>query len=156
MPTQLTTTTHLLIAGSRAVSGEALDYARRVVRWAHHLGYTMVVGDNPRGVDLAVVLECRRLKANVVVVGVTRYPRNGGCKHGSYIEVERDTYRAACGRLLDGDTARDRYMVDMCQRGVFVWNGESSGTKAGYDYMVRRGKEAHLITFERKVAWRHG
>jgi hypothetical protein len=41
-------------------------------------------------------------------------------------------------------------MVDNSQRGLFVWNGDSQGTKRGYDYMVSRQKEAHLMTFALK------
>lgn len=143
-------TFNLLIAGSRYATYQALEYARRVVRRAHQLGHTIVVGDNPKGVDMAVVQECRRLKAKVLVVGVTNAPRNGGCSHGSYVKVERDTYRAAGGHLLDGYHVRDRWMVDNAGRGIFIWNGDSRGTKAGYNYAVQRGKEAHLISFERR------
>lgn len=152
---QAVSETHIMIAGSRYANREALDYARRVVRRVHQLGYTIVVGDNPKGVDMAVVQECRRLKAKVLVVGVTNSPRNGGCSHGGYVKVERDTYRAAGGNLYDRYHVRDRWMVDNSQRGVFVWNGDSQGTKAGYEYMVSRQKEAHLITFSVKGA-RHG
>lgn len=140
-------TLHIMIAGSRDASGEMLDYARRVVRRAHQLGHVIVVGDNPKGVDMAVVRECRRLKAAVVVVGVANFPRNGGCRHGRYLKVDRDLYRAGGGRLLDKYTVRDRYMADMCGLGMFIWNGDSRGTKLGYDYMVSRQKEAHLIPF---------
>jgi len=147
--------THVLIAGSRyAVSTsqrvEMLDYARRVVQRAHAKGYTILVGDNPNGVDMAVVQECRRLKAKVIVAGIANIPRNGGCWHGTYVKVTRDLYRSAGGDLLNGYTARDRWMVDSCQRAIFVWNGDSPGTKAGYDYAVQRGKEAHLINFDRE------
>jgi ribonuclease HI len=155
VPPQAGSETHIMIAGSRNATRAALDYARRVVRRAHHLGHTIVVGDNPKGVDMAVVHECRRLQAKVIVVGVTNGPRNGGCQHGSYVKVERSTYRAASGRLFDRYHERDRWMVDNTQRSVFIWNGYSCGTKAGYDYAVRRGREAHLMTFERKEM-RHG
>ena len=155
VPPQAVSEMHIMIAGSRYANREALDYARRVVRRVHQLGHTIVVGDNPKGVDMAVVQECRRLKAKVLVVGVTNNPRNGGCSHGSYVKVERDTYRAAGGHLFDRYHVRDRWMVDNSQRGVFVWNGDSKGTKAGYEYMVSRQKEAHLITFALKGA-RHG
>ncbi|MEZ4666535.1 MAG: ribonuclease H [Anaerolineae bacterium] len=155
MPPQAVSEFHLMVAGSRYANREALDYARRVVRRAHELGHTIVVGDNPKGVDMAVVQECRRLKAKVLVVGVTNNPRNGGCSHGSYVKVERDTYRSAGGYLFDRYHTRDRWMVDNSQRGMFIWNGDSKGTKAGYDYMVSRQKEAHLVTFALKGA-RHG
>ncbi len=147
--------TYLMIAGSRYSTSEALNYARRVVQRAHQLGYTIIVGDNPKGVDMAVIQECRRLKAKVLVVGITDFPRNGGCSHGSYIKVERDTYRAAGGYLLDGYHTRDRWMVDNSNIGMFIWNGDSPGTKAGHNYMLSRSKEAHLVTFKFKEA-RHG
>jgi ribonuclease HI len=155
VPPQAVAEMHIMIAGSRYANREALDYARRVVRRVHQLGHTIVVGDNPKGVDMAVVQECRRLKAKVLVVGVTNNPRNGGCSHGGYVKVERDTYRAAGGHLFDRYHVRDRWMVDNSTRGMFIWNGDSQGTKRGYDYMVSRHKEAHLMTFALKGA-RHG
>jgi hypothetical protein len=59
---------------------------------------------------MAVVQECRRLKAKVLMVGVTNNPRNGGCSHGGYVKLERDTYRAAGGHLYDRYHVRDRWM----------------------------------------------
>lgn len=154
-PPQAVSEIHILIAGSRYATREALDYARRVVRRVHQLGHTIVVGDNPKGVDMAVVQECRRLKAKVLVVGITNRPRNGGCSHGGYVKVEPDTYRAAGGHRLDRYHVRDRWMVDNAHRGMFIWNGDSQGTKRGYDYMVSRKKETHLVTFESKGVRRH-
>lgn len=142
-------TKHVMIAGSRYATREMLDYARRAVQRAHAKGYTVIVGDNPKGVDMAVVQECRRLKARVIVAGIANFPRNYGCKHGSYIKVERDLYRVMGGELLDGYSARDRWMVDQAQVCLFVWNGDSPGTKVGYDYAVLRGKNAHLVNFDR-------
>ncbi|MEQ8675297.1 MAG: hypothetical protein RIC84_18920 [Aggregatilineales bacterium] len=142
-------TVHVMIAGSRDATPQMLNYARRAVQLAYECGYTVIVGDNPNGVDMAVVRECRRLKAKVTVAGVSNFPRNGGCKHGQYMKVHRDTYRGAKGYLLNRYTVRDRWMVDNATLGVFVWNGESPGTRLGYDYMISRGKEAHLITFGR-------
>ena len=147
--------THLMIAGSRYSTREALAYARRVVQRAHQLDFTIVVGDNPKGVDMTVVQECRRLKAKVLVVGITNFPRNGGCSHGRYVKIERDTYQAAGGYLLDGYHTRDRWIADNANVGMFIWNGDSQGTKSGYAYMLSRHKEAHLITFKFKEA-RHG
>jgi hypothetical protein len=146
----------LLIAASQYATREALEYGRRVVRRAHTLGYTIVVGDNPKGVDMAVVQEFRRLKAQVLVVSVTNRPRNGGCSHGSYVQIDRDPYHAAGGHLLDRYHAPDRWMVDNSNRGMFIWNGDSRGTKLGYDYMVSRKKEVYLVTFELRGAPHHG
>jgi hypothetical protein len=143
--------TSVLIVGSRSASPQMLDYARRAVRRAKERGYTVMVGDNPQGVDMAVVRECRRLHVSVTVAGAGNFPRNGGCQHGSYIKVHRDTYRAANGYLLNRYTVRDRWMVDNAQIGVFIWNGDSPGTKLGYDYMLSRKKDAHLINFGHEV-----
>ncbi|MBZ0275288.1 MAG: ribonuclease HI [Anaerolineae bacterium] len=143
--------THLMIAGSREATAPMLDYARRAVRRAHERGYTIVVGDNPRGIDRAVVNECRRLKTPVIVAGAGNFPRNGGCRHGSYVKVHRDTYRGASGYLLNRYTVRDRWLADTAQVGLFIWNGTSPGTKAGYDYMMGCGKDAHLINFGAEV-----
>jgi len=144
--------TQVLIAGSRDASDAMLVYARRAVQRAHERGFMVIVGDNPHGVDMAVVQECRRLQAAVLIAGVSERPRNGGCRHGHYFQVERDTYRGMGGRLLNTYTVRDRWMVDMCQHALFIWNGDSPGTKAGYNYAIAREKDAHLVTFERKVA----
>lgn len=146
------TITHILIAGSRDATPEMLDYARRAVQRAHRRGWTILVGDNPNGVDLAVVRECRRLKARVIVAGIANFPRNYGCKHGQYVKVVRDTYLGAGGLMLNGYAVRDRWMVDMSQHALFIWDGSSPGTKAGYDYAVQRGKDAHLRDFS---PWRH-
>ena len=143
--------THLMIAGSRDATPQMLDYARRAVRRAHDKGFIILVGDNPKGVDMAVVRECRCLKMRVVVVGVGNFPRNGGCQHGSYVKVHRDTYRASGGYLLNRYTVRDRWLVDNATLALFIWNGDSPGTKAGYDYMISRGKDAHLINFGMEV-----
>ena len=146
----MNTITHVLIAGSRDANREMLDYARRAVRRAQQQGYTVIVGDNPKGVDLAVVRECRRLRAKVIVAGPNPWPRNGGCKQGSYVRITSDTYQAASGYRLNRYEVRDRWMADTAQIGVFIWNGDSPGTKAGYDYMIERGRDAHLITFEKR------
>jgi hypothetical protein len=141
------TVTHVLIAGSRSATHEMLTYAKRVVQRAHQLGWAILVGDNPYGVDRAVVEACRALKAKAIVAGIANFPRNGGCKHGQYIKVDRDLYLGAGGRYLNGYTVRDRWMVDMAQQAVFIWNGQSPGTLAGYEYAQERGVTAHLRTF---------
>ncbi len=150
---RLKTITHVLIAGSPDATPEMLDYARRAVQRAHGLGWTVLVGDNPKGVDLAVVRECRRLKANAIVAGASNFPRNGGCRHGQYVKVARELYRSAGGDLLDGYAVRDRWLVDMSQHSLFIWNGYSPGTLDGYEYAVQRGKDAHLKDFSLWREW---
>ena len=150
-PKSVTTTTHLMIAGSREATEPMLDYARRAVRSAHERGYTVFVGDNHQGVDMAVVRTCRRLRVPVIVAGPGNFPRNGGCKHGQYVKVDRETYSAANGRMLNRYTVRDRWLADNAHIGLFIWNGDSPGTKYGYNYMADKGKDTHLIDFSAKV-----
>jgi hypothetical protein len=141
--------THVMIAGSRYATREMLDYTRRAVQRAHAKGYTVIVGDNLKGVDMAVVQECRRLKARIVVAGIAPSPRNYGCKHGTYIKVGYETYFSSSHHMSSPYTARDRWMVDQCQTALFIWNGDSPGTKISYDYAMLRGKDAHLVNFDR-------
>lgn len=133
----------ILIAGSRQIAEAGLAYARRVVQRAHQLGYRIVVGDHPLGVDRAVVEECSRLGVETLVVGLAPRPRNGGCPHGRYRQMACPPGQTAAARYRE----RDRRMTDMADQGVFVWNGRSPGTQAGYDYMRASGKPAHLVTF---------
>lgn len=150
---RIRTITHVLIAGSRDASPEMLAYACRAVQRAHRLDWVILVGDSPKGVDLAVVRECRRLKARAIVAGTGNVPRNGGCRRGQYVKVARELYRSAGGDLLDGYAVRDRWLVDMCQHSLFIWNGYSPGTLAGYEYAVQRGKDAHLKNFSPWREW---
>ena len=137
----------LLIAGSRWATPEMLTYARQAVQRAHDLGYTVMVGDNRYGVDQAVVKACQRLSVHVIVAGVDNLPRNGGCRGGQYVKVDRDLYRSAKGGLLNRYTVRDRWLADQATMGLFIWNGESRGTEAGYQYMQSRNKACWLKTF---------
>jgi hypothetical protein len=149
---RIRTITHVLITGSREASPEMLAYALRAVQRAHRLGWTVLAGDSPKGIDLAVVRECRRLKTNVIVAGTANFPRNFGCRHGQYVKVARELYRSAGGNLLGGYAVRDRWLVDTSQNALFIWNGHSEETQAGYEYAVQRGKDAHLKDFS---FWRH-
>lgn len=137
----------LFIAGSRWATPDMLNYARQAVKRAHELGYTVLVGDNRYGVDQVVVKACQQLGVPVVVAGMDNLPRNGGCRHDQYVKVERDLYRSAKGRLLNRYTVRDRWLADQATMGLFIWNGESRGTEAGYQYMQSRNKDCWLKTF---------
>jgi hypothetical protein len=144
----------IFFAGSRYATATMLEAAKAKVREAHKRGYTILVGDNPRGIDRAVVQECNRLTTKVIVAGVGNYPRNGGCKHGSYVKVDRYLYQANGGGRLNGFTVRDRYLADNAQYGIFYWNGRSQGTKDAYDYMAAKHPErAFLIPL--KPAYAH-
>lgn len=131
----------LLIAGSRHASDNMLRYVRHVVAKAIANGWTIVVGDNPEGVDCAVVEECNRLhRTDVIVVGIANQPRNGGVTGGRYFQRG----------LSYGD--RDRQMALAADRGIYIWDGQSNGTYQGYRTMQDLGKPADLINFAKTFA----
>jgi len=126
----------LMVSGSRRTSTRMLEYARRVVARAIECNWQIVVGDNARGVDAEVIKECNRRKySNVVVVGIARKPRNGGLRQGRYVQIGK-SYRE-----------RDRLMAKASDRGLFIWDGQSAGTKQGYQFIQTLGKTAHLMDF---------
>ena len=127
----------LYIAGSRKTSDNMLEYTRRVVARAIENNWTIVVGDNPQGVDNEVVKEARRLAyTDVIVVGIAAKPRNGGVPDGTYI------------RFGNSYSERDQAMARSSDRGIFIWNGTSSGTRTAYRYMRSlQHKMQHLMDF---------
>lgn len=126
----------LYIAGSRHANEPMLQYARSVVAKAIDNNWTIVVGDNPQGVDNAVVQEVnRQAYCDVIVVGIAHQPRNGGVSGGEYIQYGT--------RYRD----RDRAMARASDRGLFIWNGQSPGTRQAYNYMKSCERTVHLMDF---------
>ena len=126
----------LMVSGSRRASANMLEYARRVVAKAAEYGWQIVVGDNPDGVDAEIVKECnRRQYTNVVVVGIAKEPRNGGVTGSRYVQIGKSY------------SERDQLMAKASDRGLFIWDGKSPGTKKGYGFIRSLGKTAHLMDF---------
>jgi ribonuclease HI len=132
----------LYIAGSRQASANMLEYARCVVARAIDKGWTIVVGDNPQGVDQAIVDEAQRLNySDVIVVGIARQPRNGGVTNGRYLQIGTSY------------SQRDQAMARSSDRGLFIWNGSSTGTRRAADYMqALPDKTVHLMDFAKTMA----
>ena len=136
--------TTLLIAGSRRASPVMNDYARRVVKRASQLAWTVIVGDNPNGIDTTVAQTCQLLNVPFYVAGIDPKPRNGNIlldRH-HYIQI---TLPDPSATKLASYTLSDQFMVDFCDRSIFIWNGTSQGTITGYNYAVGQGKPANLI-----------
>ncbi|MCC7209141.1 MAG: hypothetical protein IT323_17650 [Anaerolineae bacterium] len=138
----------LLITGSRHATPEILDMARRAVTRAKSNGWMVLVGDNPQGVDAAVIDACDALGVNVLVCGTASQPRKGSQREGSYWQVDMKPRDDDDATLFDGYAVRDRWMIDLCDRMLAIWNGQSRGTKAGFDYARQIRKTANLVTFE--------
>lgn len=131
----------LYIAGSRSASDNMLEYTRRVVARAIKNDWTIVVGDNPQGVDQEVIKETSRLNySDVIVVGIAKKPRNGGVPEGQYVQYG-NSY-----------PERDKAMARCSDRGIFVWNGKSKGTETAYYYMQSLDKTQHLMDFSATFA----
>lgn len=127
----------LLIAGSRLANQAMIDYSKRCVSYAISQGWTIVVGDNAKGVDQSVVDELNQIQyRHVIVVGVAHKARNKGVSAGKYVRYGKN-YRE-----------RDQAMARASNRGVFIWNGDSPGTKHGATYMQNLAeKTVHLMNF---------
>ena len=127
----------LLIAGSRNANANMRRGAELVVKRAMEHGWTIVVGDNPQGVDQAVVELCRQAAyTNVIVVGIAEKPRNGGVANAQYVQIGQSY------------AERDRLMAQASKRGVFLWDGQSRGTRQVASYMQHDlNKPVHLYNF---------
>jgi hypothetical protein len=142
----------LLIAGSRHASSEMLHTAYQAVARAKANGWMVLVGDNPQGIDAAVVNACDTLQVNVMVFGVAARPRKGSKQSDTYWRVDTqfqsdddDEYVPASAYI-----ERDRYMIDLCDRAFFIHNGYSRGTKVAYDYAISIAKPADIWIFTAK------
>ena len=124
----------LLVTGSRIISEAGLAYARKVVKRAHQLEYEIVVGD-ASGIDDAVMRECHTLGVPCTVVG-------------AYSKLRRRTPSCEVVQHAGSYIQRDRYMAERCDLCLAIWNGQSRGTKATYDFAVGFGKPAWLKTFD--------
>ncbi len=147
-PTHTCRQYRLLITGSRHATPEMLELAQRAVSRAHEKGWMVVVGDNPQGVDAAVIDACDQRGVNVLVCGTTREPRKGSIRPNSYWQVDVTRHDGDDAILFETYAARDRWMVKLCDRMLAIWNGQSRGTKAGYDYARQIHKTVNLITFQ--------
>jgi ribonuclease HI len=143
-PVQTCRQYRLLINGSRDASPALLRLARQAVERARAHGWLVLVGDNPRGVDAAVIDACDALGVNVLVFGVAPRPRKGSQRPETYWQVDVSRREEEDFGLLAAYATRDRYMIDLADRVLALWDGTSRGTKAGYDYAVKSGKPADL------------
>ena len=129
----------VLIAGSMVMKNAGIIFAKACVRWALERGHTVVVGDNPLGVDKAVISECDILNVphEVYWTEKLRYSRRSSLCYKVHVADFRGRH-----------TLRDRHMCELADIGIFIWNGDSHGTLKGYDYMKSLGKDAHLRKFK--------
>lgn len=124
----------MMIAGSREISYEGIRYAQRVVQRCIEENMWVQVGDNLQGIDAAVRAECYRAKYERLTV---YKPHNRPVRVAQF-EIPR-MFNAG-----KGYRGRDEKMCEFSDFGMFIWNGESPGTKHGYDFMCSLNKSCWL------------
>lgn len=130
----------LMISGSRKTTENILQYTYDVVDRSIANGFDIVVGD-AMGVDSAVVWRCLEKEYDeFTVYGTKTTPRN---------EAPTTNYKLFQAIEGQGDgrnyTDRDRFMVDMADRVMCIWNGESKGTIAVAEYARKSNKQFWLF-----------
>lgn len=130
----------ILIAGSMESTLEMMLYAWRCVERAQEKGYLIIVGDTTNGIDKTVVTQCLKNEVAFSCYGIAKAPRNKAVPWQSYYQVPIVTGRTGFAAFHQ----RDQVMIKTADLGVFIWNGKSRGTKVGYEYMKKLGKDAYL------------
>lgn len=124
----------IAFVGSRKASKHMIAVVQQYVKRAAARGWHIHVGDNPKGVDMAVIECAQQIGASYSIWGVGDNNRALG------IEVDRPS--------LSDYTNRDRLMIDMSDRVVLFWNGSSPGTRNAYEYAQHAGKPGWLVQFK--------
>jgi hypothetical protein len=120
------------------------DYAVRAVEKALQQKNFIMVGDNPKGVDWAIVQHLSKSSIDRLQVSICtavgEQPRS----------VERLNGRTFTSKKRFEDYQnRDFNMVEFADVTMCIWNGESKGTKGAFDYAVSIGRQAYLVTFDK-------
>lgn len=132
--------TVLLISGSRDANYRMLDYVDFALKEAMKAKWSIMVGDNHLGVDTRVLAYCNAVgyKDICVVSVASEGPRSIKAASGVAV-VSKST--------AEQYAARDKFMADMADRGLFIWNGSSPGTLAAHEYMKSLYKPVSLANF---------
>ncbi|WP_119071553.1 hypothetical protein [Aggregatilinea lenta] len=123
-----------LISGSRDIP-DLHSFMEQVIRRLKENGDGLIVGDNAHGVDQLAIYYAYRYDLPTEVFGCSKKPRAKLYTNQEYMFNVRMTY-----------TERDRFMVSAADRGIFIWNGQSKGTKAAYDHMLSLHKPVFLYS----------
>lgn len=128
-----------MISGSRKTTESMLFYCYSVVDRAKANGWEIICGD-ASGIDAACWWRCVEIDTPFTVYGTKATPRN---------EAPMTNYKLfqAVEGQSDGRnyTDRDRFMGDMADRVMCIWNGESKGTIAVAEYARKQGKQFWLF-----------
>lgn len=123
-----------LISGSRDIP-DLTQLMVQVIARLHETEDELIVGDNAHGIDQLAIYYAYRYDVPTTVYGCQRKSRARLYPNQEYVFNIRWNY-----------TERDRWMVKEADRGIYIWNGQSKGTKAAYDFAHALGITAHLYT----------
>lgn len=133
-------TTILFIAGSRIWPNpdQVKTYTERIVGRAYDLGWEILVGDCPVGVDRAIIDASTRYPfLKITCVGISAKPRAPKPFFGTYERFDVP-YPV---RPHQAYTLRDQHLASRCDRGLMIWNGSSPGTYKVYHYLITERPE---------------
>ena len=130
--------TKLLISGSREANSKLLHYVHFIVERAKVNGFHVICGD-AGGVDSQCWHSCQELDVPYTVYGIADKPRNDAPIINFEVVRPARTYEQ-----------RDRTMVEMADKVMCIWNGESKGSLAVYEYAKAQGKDCWLYKFDGK------
>src|SRR5216684_393027 len=125
-----------------------LTAAFKAVERAKANGWAILVGD-AEGVDAAVIDACNALQVNYVCFGISTKPRNGRVAYihdggtGRYWRVDVKT--------AYDYTSRDQRMIDLADRVLCIWDGQSKGTAAVAQYARGIHKQVDVLTFNKAL-----
>lgn len=123
----------ICIAGSRIWSDTTkplmIEQVYKSVMRCIEAEYNIIVGD-ASGVDSLVVAQCVGRDIPYACYGIAPNARN--CAP-NYYQLD-----------VNGYIARDRHMIDECDWYYGIWNGESKGTLAGFNYAKSIKKNADI------------
>jgi hypothetical protein len=131
----------MLIAGSMKASPRMEQYAVSVTKRAMEKRHFIIVGDNPQGVDriVAETLIEAEYKDWIVTSVAGEIPR-------SMKSIVTGKPVGSTHRFEDYHE-RDVVMCNMADEGMFIWDGQSKGTVAGFEYMKSQNQTAYLADF---------
>jgi hypothetical protein len=133
----------MLIAGSMKATPRMEQYAVSATKRAMEKRHFVVVGDNPQGIDRIVIQTLIDASySDWAVTSIpTEYPR-------ALVAIETGKPVPSMNSFEDYHE-RDVTMCDMVDEGMFIWDGKSKGTLAGFMYMEGQNQTAYLADFSK-------
>lgn len=116
------------------------DYAVRAVSKALLQGNFLFIGDNPKGIDYAILEYLSTQEASRMAYTICTA---AGERARSLARLRGDAYNSL--KRFEDYVNRDRCMVEFADVTMCIWDGSSKGTKGTYDYACDIKALAYLV-----------